>query len=75
MENIVSDIKVRLRKKAEKGDKSERPWSYALTISEQGCIMSSTTNSERAAMFSAELVDKVSVNREKFHKKMEVESF
>jgi hypothetical protein len=54
-------IKVRLREK----DKQENSWRYALTISNDGIIMSSTKDVERAGAFPAELLGPIQYQKTK----------
>lgn len=69
-----SGIKLRLRTKVKKNE-PENPWRYGLTVSNDGCIMSSTTDHKRAATFSDEIANRVTANKARFHKQSEVESF
>ncbi len=71
---MENGIKVRLRHKSKKNE-PEHQWRYGLTVSDDGCIMSSTTNPKRAAIFSDEIANRVIANKARFHKLSEVESF
>jgi hypothetical protein len=53
---IEKDMKVRFREK----NQDEKPWRYALTISQNGVILSSCTDATKAQTFSAEVVENVS---------------
>ncbi len=73
----METFKVRLREEVT-GDSEAGAWRYALTISRNGQVISSTFNMQRAAMFTEKEVQAVSVLKADpngIYKKVEVEIF
>jgi hypothetical protein len=61
MENTET-FKVRLREKVT-AKIPEKDWRYALTISQDGVILSSTKDATKAGTFSAQVIQAVSIKK------------